>query len=284
PADQPEPSTAAGGAAFSGPATYDLTLDDLGASDDLDEEAEPEELAQGEVLIAKSAVERASRDERKRRAEELDDRGASQDASGYEAAAEAGMRLREPRAQRSSAGAVGRHAAEEAEAPPPAAPAAAQAAPAPAPEPVLTELENDGADALRSQANPLDYRGDWYLREPSLDPTTRAAVAAAFAKAQSAIVAGDVAGAVAALSPLLASPHPMVAQDAAFRLATLQLQSGQIEMASATVRRGLAASGSPTVFRSRLLALQGSILEERGRPAEAVDSYRQAVEDNDARH
>ena len=139
-------------------------------------------------------------------------------------------------------------------------------------------------DELRAGANPLDYRSDWYLGDPVLDPATKAQLAGAYGQAQASVVAGDAAAARAALEPLMSSAHPRVIQDATFRLATLQLQQGQRSTALATVTRGLSASNSPTVLRSRLLALRGSILEEQGDAAGAMDAYRQAMNANAGRY
>jgi hypothetical protein len=140
-----------------------------------------------------------------------------------------------------------------------------------------------GLDELRAQANPLDYRSDWYLSDPSLDPATKTQLATAYGQAQAAVVAGDASAARAALEPMLSSSQPQVAQDVAFRVATLQLQQGQRSTALATVDRGLAASASPTVHRSRLLAMRGSILEEQGDTQGAMDAYRQAISANASR-
>jgi len=139
-------------------------------------------------------------------------------------------------------------------------------------------------DELRAGANPLDYRSDWYLSDPVLDPAAKALLAGTYGQVQASVVAGDAAAARAALGPLMSSAHPRVIQDAAFRLATLQLQQGQRSTALATVARGLSTSSSPTVFRSRLLALRGSILEEQGDTAGAMDAYRQAMDSNSGRY
>ena len=141
-----------------------------------------------------------------------------------------------------------------------------------------------GLDELRASANPLDYRSEWYQSDPVLDPATKAQLASAYGQAQAAVVAGAPTTASAALEPLLTNAHPRVVQDAAFRIATLQLQQGQRSSALASVDRGLAASNSPTVFRSRLLALRGSILEEQGDTAGALDAYQQAVNANASRY
>ncbi len=139
-------------------------------------------------------------------------------------------------------------------------------------------------DDLRASANPLDYRSEWYLGDPALNAATKTQLANAYGQAQAALVSGDAAAALAVLVPLLSSSYPRVVQDAAFRIATLQLQQGQRGTALATVGQGLAASGSTTVYRSRLLALRGSILEEQGDNAGAMDAYRQAVEANTSRY
>jgi hypothetical protein len=141
-----------------------------------------------------------------------------------------------------------------------------------------------GLDDLRAQANPLDYRSDWYLREPGLDVATRTQLASVFGEVQAAVIAGDSARTLELLRPLLGSGDPSVVQDASFRIATIELQVGQRAAALGTVQRGLAASGSPTVHRARLLALLGSILEEQGDAGGAMDAYRQAVESNQARY
>ncbi len=139
-------------------------------------------------------------------------------------------------------------------------------------------------DQLRGQANPLDYHSEWYLSDAVLDEVTRSQIAAAYGRAQGAVVAGDPGGAVSAMQPLLGSAHPRVVQDAAFRIATLQLQQGQRGTALATVDRGLAASSSPTVHRSRLLAMRGSILEEQGDSQGAIEAYQQAMDANATRY
>ncbi len=157
--------------------------------------------------------------------------------------------------------------------------AAAEALPA-----APAEIPEIGLDELRAQANPLDYASDWYRTDPVLDASTRDQLAHAYAEVQDAIVAGDTGAALAVLEPLRASAHPRVVQDATFHVATLQLQSGQLGNALATVSAGLAASSSSTVFRSRLLALRGSILEEQGDTAGASEAYRHAAEANATRH
>jgi hypothetical protein len=165
------------------------------------------------------------------------------------------------------------------------------------PEPRMAELDEDAVapapatgssaglslDQLRSQANPLDYDASWYLHHPSLDAATRARVAATYGQAQASIVGGDPAAAIAQLEALLGSGQPDLLQDLRFRIATLQLQRGQLSAARSSVQAGLAVSSAPTVYRSRLLALLGGILEEQGDASGAYDAYRQAVDANLAR-
>jgi hypothetical protein len=269
--EQPAVSLPAGGQTT---APTRAPVSDLGsdeASGELEEQARLEGFGEpDDVTTVATGGARVRREESKKTEEDedFDDRSAGRATS---------VRRDTTPAPKPSARPSGRQAEERSREAMPAEPEA------PAPAQAAASAPDAGVDALRSQANPLDYRSDWYLRDPSLDAGTRAQIAAAYAKVQSAVVAADIAGAMAALGPLLASPHPAVVQDAAFRLATLQLQSGQLELAGATVRRGLTASGNPTVYRSRLLALQGSILEESGRPAEATESYREAVDDNETR-
>ncbi len=141
-----------------------------------------------------------------------------------------------------------------------------------------------GLDELRSQANPLDYHSRWYETDPALDDTTRAQLAAANSQVQAAIVAGEPSAALGALQPLTSSAHPRVVQDVSYHIATLHLQSGRVSSALAAVSTGLAASSSPTVFRSRLLALLGSIHEELGDNSQAHDAYQQAVDANISRY
>ena len=115
------------------------------------------------------------------------------------------------------------------------------------------------------------------MASPSaLDGSRRAMVDATWAKVATRMDAGDRAGALALLTPLLEDPDPSVAQDAALRAAALQLDAGLRTAALATVDRGLARDARATAFRARLLALRGAILEEMGRSAEAAEAYRAA--------
>ncbi len=148
----------------------------------------------------------------------------------------------------------------------------ALAAPAP---PATNEAS---LDQLRGQAPPMNYAAGWYLGDPSIDEITRSQLAAASGQAQARIAAGDLAGAVGALQPLLGNAHPRVVQEVAYRIAELQLQQGQRAAALATVDRGLAASASPGILRRRLLHQRGAILEELGDSQGALDAYQQAVD------
>jgi len=206
-------------------------------------------------------------------------RGAEEETLSYETASVSRGGYRSPRlgAGRSGRASKARPATEQ------AYDAVEPAEPAPAPTPPSGSTALD-LDHLRAQANPLDYSASWYLSDPSIDEGTRARVAAAYGAVQSAVVEGDAGGSDATLESLLTSGNAKLVQDAAFRLATLQLQQGQRNTALATVNRGLAASASPTVFRSRLLALQGSILEEQGDVSGAIEAYQRAVDANATRY
>jgi hypothetical protein len=143
----------------------------------------------------------------------------------------------------------------------PAAPAAAEAPPPPAPS------SGEDLSSLRAEA--------WPLTAP---PSTRSAAPEAWAAVDRAQAAGDTAGTVAALETLLRGADDAMAQEAAWELARHHLRQGRRDLALVSVARGLERPGGHPVARSRLLALQGEILEQRGDTGGAAESYRRAIQ------
>ncbi len=277
PAPLPSPSlsTTGGEAAPAGASLADFDL----LSEDEDEETSGE--LRGGALTGEGLEQKARRDEQERQAEAddllVDEADAGASAEYYDrsaSAVESSSRGARSSSSRAAGRIRGRDRAMVGDLP--------TAAPAEPASPALA-AEPEEPDALRAQSAPLDYRSDWYLADPSLDEPTRARIAASYAQAQAAVAAGDLTLAIAVLKQLMTLPQPRVVQDAAWRAAVLELQAGALPSATTTVQRGLSADGSPTVYRSRLLSLQGSLLEEQGRAAEAMDAYREADEANDAR-
>ena len=74
-----------------------------------------------------------------------------------------------------------------------------------------------------------------------------------------------------------AEQEVFVRMDAAFRLARAHLDAGRSDLALVAVARGTGVSARPSLARARLLALRGEILELRGDPEGAAESYRQAI-------
>ncbi len=155
----------------------------------------------------------------------------------------------------------------------------ASAAPA-APEPEPVE-EASSMDELRSRASSFGYRDQWFESDPGLDDATRQQLAAVYAQAESAAAQGSIQEAIAALKQLMGSGSASVVQDAAWRAAVLEAQIGATAQALTTVQQGLAASSQANLLRSRLLSLEGSLLEELGRTSEAAQSYQEAAEINE---
>jgi predicted negative regulator of RcsB-dependent stress response len=88
---------------------------------------------------------------------------------------------------------------------------------------------------------------------------------------------GDTAALQSALDALIRGADDAVAQEAAWELARLDLQRGRRDLALVSIARGLGRPGGHPLAQSRLLALQGEVLEQRGDAAGAKESYRRAV-------
>ncbi len=151
--------------------------------------------------------------------------------------------------------------------------------------PVLDVASGMGAQAKASRPEIHRARGvareeasgemaDAGFASPEEDVSPRVMVETTFEAADRRAAGGDRADALALLTPLLEDPSPQVAQEAAFRAASLQLEAGLPTAALATVDRGLARDARATPIRGRLLALRASILEALGRPDEAAEAPR----------
>ena len=133
------------------------------------------------------------------------------------------------------------------------------------------------ADRPDPGASLSDLRQKAWPLSPAPDVSRRGAdVAAAYAVADAALARGDTAAMVAALGPLLDHADPDVVMDAAQRIARQQLSAGQTDLALATIAKGLSKGGGSRNLRARLLALQGEVLERRGDPEGAMQSYERA--------
>jgi tetratricopeptide (TPR) repeat protein len=102
---------------------------------------------------------------------------------------------------------------------------------------------------------------------------------------------GDLAGAIAALDRLVATPSPAgaveadeVTADAYARMAELRTRAGDLDGAARDVARGLSHAKEPTYFRGHLLEVEGLVLESRagqladaGRADEAARAKSDAI-------
>lgn len=148
-------------------------------------------------------------------------------------------------------------------APPPPAAAASGAA---AREDVVTRSPRAAPiERLRAEAQPIKRPPDLAKRHPDLAPTYEQLRAAR----------GDAV--IPLARPLLGYADPDVGQDAAFRIATVHLAAGRTDEALAILAHGLGRGGAAPYFRSRLLALQGEVLERRGDEEGARQSYQDAI-------
>lgn len=169
--------------------------------------------------------------------------------------------------------------AEEQEPVPRTTTARSAAASAPAKSTAKKEKAEDETLAeLRSEAAPLSYDADTVVNDPSLAGEARDATLDAWNRATALQASGDLDAAIAALRPLMSQSSPAIVQDAAWRIAVLQLQKGHRKSALSTVTRGLATDSAPSATRARLLSLKGQILEEMGRMDEARKAYEEARE------
>ena len=150
----------------------------------------------------------------------------------------------------------------------PAADALAEAADMPSGLPPIGQAEV--LSQLRSAAFSLQAVPDVAGRYPE--------VAEAYAMADAHQQVNDPASALAALSSLTTHTDPDVVLDVAWRRAQLLLRMGRTPAAQAAVDQGLAVGGGDALLRSRLLALRGQLLERRGDPESAAESYREAIE------
>lgn len=145
----------------------------------------------------------------------------------------------------------------------------AGAADAEAPSPARDDAGGDeGGDlaALRAAAWPL-----------SAPPSTRGRAPEGWATVDAAREGGDTAALQSALDALIRGADDAVAQEAAWELARHDLQRGRRDLALVSIARGLGRPGGHPLAQSRLLALQGEVLEQRGDPTGAKESYRRAV-------
>jgi hypothetical protein len=120
-------------------------------------------------------------------------------------------------------------------------------------------------ERLRAEAQPIKRPPDLAKRHPDLAPTYDQLRAAR----------GDAV--IPLARPLLGYADPDVGQDAAFRIATVHLAAGRTDEALAIIAHGLGRGGAAPYFRSRLLALQGEVLERRGDEEGARQSYQDAI-------
>jgi hypothetical protein len=120
-------------------------------------------------------------------------------------------------------------------------------------------------ERLRAEAQPIKRPPDLAKRHPDLAPTYDQLRAAR----------GDAV--IPLARPLLGYADPDVGQDAAFRIATVHLAAGRTDEALAIIAHGLGRGGAAPYFRSRLLALQGEVLERRGDEDGARQSYQDAI-------
>ena len=134
-----------------------------------------------------------------------------------------------------------------------------------APSPARDDAGGDLA-ALRAAAWPL-----------SAPPSTRSRAPEGWATVDAARQGGDTAALQSALDALIRGADDAVAQEAAWELARLDLQRGRRDLALVSIARGLGRPGGHPLAQSRLLALQGEVLEQRGDAAGAKESYRRAV-------
>lgn len=109
--------------------------------------------------------------------------------------------------------------------------------------------------------------------------------------AEKALAGGDGASARRVLEEFLDAPRPsdmaaddrrVLVQDAAFRLADVELRAGRAEAARAVAERGLAEGRGVDVFTANLLVARGRAFEALGRPGEAVEDYHAALVVNEA--
>ena len=129
-------------------------------------------------------------------------------------------------------------------------------------------LQDLRIDAVTSSASPS--RGSLSAKYPE--------VAAADALASEALGNGDTNGAVRALEGLMKHPDANVVMDTAFAIGDLLRSDGRADVALAYVARGLGVSGGSTSQRSRLLALRGQILEQRGDQTGAKRYYQESID------
>ena len=121
----------------------------------------------------------------------------------------------------------------------------------------------------------FDYSDQWYRGY--------ADVSAVYTAAAAKEAAGDWTGAAATYAPLLGDPRTDVAQDAAWRAGKALRNAGDATRALRVVQDGLRRSSSNTVFRSKLLALQGDLYAAAGKPVDADRAYDEAQELNEKR-
>jgi hypothetical protein len=187
--------------------------------------------------------------------EDLDDEAAATGAAVTETVSRGGgggfLRKSAPKARK----------AKRAEAPASTAPASE----APPPPRARNDADGDLAE-LRAAAWPL-----------SAAPSTRGRAPAGWAAVDAARASGDTAALESALDALMRGPDDAVAQEAAWELARHHLQRGRRDLALVSIARGLERPGGHPISRARLLALQGEVLEQRGDPAGAKESYKRAV-------
>ncbi len=147
------------------------------------------------------------------------------------------------------------------------------AAPAEAPRPATQAAAGDD-DAPEENERRLDD-----LRTAAAVPAQASDARLMFPDAYVALDrATDGAQQARALEDMLAHPSPIVAQDAAYRLARLHLGQGRRDLALAAIARGLGRAGGRGADRARLLGLRGEIMEQMGDEKGATMSYEQAID------
>ncbi|MFT5685256.1 MAG: hypothetical protein ACI8RZ_006205, partial [Myxococcota bacterium] len=125
-------------------------------------------------------------------------------------------------------------------------------------------------DRLRGSANSLKPVPNMSVKYPDL--------AAAYAAADAEWNAGRMDVAIGLLAPFAVHPDPDVVLDVTWQHANMRYRTGEIPSALQVIEGGLRVSGGDGLLRSRLYALQGTLLERRGQPEEAIQAYRKAIE------